>query len=84
MIVGLLGALLQLGRPEAMGAEVLLAAGVLAVALAVAAVLRTATAPEAASPVRARDGFAVVRVRLRASDPSAAGHHRARAPGATR
>ena len=84
MIVGLVGALLQLVRPEAMGAEVLLAAGMLAVALAVAAVLRTATAPKAASPGPATDGFAVLRVRLRASDPSAAGHRRARAPGATR
>jgi hypothetical protein len=84
MIAGLLSALVLLARPEAQGAEVLLAAGLLAAALTVAVVLRTASAARVAVPVPAMHGFAVLRVRLRASDPAAAGHRRARAPGTTR
>lgn len=81
MIVGLLSALALLGRPEAAGAEALLAAGILAAALAVVTVLRSASAPRVALPVPTTHRFAVLRVRLRASDPSAEGHRRARAPG---
>lgn len=84
MIAGLLSAFVVLVRPEAVGAEALLAAGLLAAALAVAVVLRTASAPLPVTAVAGTEGFAVLRVRLRASDPSAAGHRRARAPGTTR
>jgi hypothetical protein len=88
MIAGLLSALVLLVRPEAMGAgaqgaEVLLAAGLLAAALTVVAVLRSASAPRVALPVPATHGFSTLRVRLRASDPAAAGHRRARAPGSS-
>ena len=83
MIAGLLSALLLVVRPEAMGAEALLAAGLLAAVLAVAVVLRTVAAPRSAATQPAVAGFAALRVLLRASDPSAAGHRRARAPGAT-
>ncbi|GAA2754603.1 DUF6412 domain-containing protein [Amnibacterium kyonggiense] len=82
MIVGLVGALVALARPEAVGAELLLAAGLMAV-LAVVAVLRSISAPETGRALPAAHGFAVLRVLLRASDPSAEGHRRARAPGST-
>jgi hypothetical protein len=84
VIAGLLSALVLLARPEAMGAELLLTAGLLAGVLAIAAVLRSASAPRVVVPVPATHGFAMLRVRLRASDPAAAGHRRARAPGTTR
>ncbi len=84
MIAGLLSALTLLLRPEAMGAEVLLTAGLLAAALAVVAVLRTASVPQVGPPVPVLHRFASLRVRLRASDPSAEGHRRARAPGTKR
>jgi hypothetical protein len=80
VIVGLLGALLALARPDAVGAELLLAAGLMAV-LAVVAVLRSVSAPRTLLAPPTGDGFAVLRVLLRASDPSAEGHRRARAPG---
>ena len=83
MILGLLGALLPLLRPEAIGAEALLAAGLLAAVIAVAVVLRAVAAPRTVLPLPAEQGFAALRVLLRASDPSAPGHRRARAPGAT-
>ena len=84
MVAGLLSAFALLVRPDAVGAEVLLAAGLLAVALAVA-VLRRTTAPAAADAQPAPvDGFADLRVLLGASRPDAAGHRRARAPGRTR
>ncbi len=80
----MVASLLLLMRPEAVGAEALLAAGLLAAVLAIAVVLRTVVAlPTIAAPA-AGAGFATLRVLLRASDPSAAGHHRARAPGSTR
>jgi hypothetical protein len=84
MIAGPLSALLLLVRPDAMGAEVLLAAGLLAAVLAVAVVLRTVSTPSDALRVPATSGFATLRVLLRGSDPAAAGHRRARAPGTTR
>lgn len=84
MIAGLLSAFVVLLRPEAVGAEALLTAGLLAAVLAVVVVLRTASPRPVVAIVAGSDGFAVLRVRLRASDPSAAGHRRARAPGATR
>ena len=84
MIAGLLSALLLLVRPEAMGAEVLLAAGSARCGAAIAAVLRSASAPRVALPAPATHRFAALRVLLRASDPSAEGHRRARAPGTTR
>ncbi|MGT2424699.1 DUF6412 domain-containing protein [Amnibacterium kyonggiense] len=82
MIVGLLGALVALARPDAVGAELLLAAGLMAV-LAVVAVLRSVSAPRTSGVLPAAHGFAALRVLLRASDPSAEGHRRARAPGTT-
>jgi hypothetical protein len=84
MIAGPLSALLLLVRPEAVGAEALLAAGLLAAVLAVAVMLRAVPAPSALVPIAAGAGFAMLRVLLRASDPAAAGHCRARAPGSTR
>lgn len=84
MVAGLVSALLQLVRPEATGAEVLLAAGLIAAGLALAVVLRIVAGPRIAPPVPSAHGFAALRVRLRASDPSAAGHRRARAPGTAR
>jgi hypothetical protein len=81
VIVGLLSALVAFARPEAVGAELLLSAGLMAV-LAVVAVLRSVSSPRTAAPLPTSQGFAVLRVRLRASDPSAEGHRRARAPGA--
>lgn len=83
MTAGLLSALLLL-RPGATGAELLLAAGLVAAALAVVAVLRAVSAPRTAPPVPAQHGFAALRVLLRVSDPAAEGHRRARAPGTTR
>ena len=84
MIAGLLSAVVLLVRPEAMGAEVLLAAGLLAAALTVAVVLRATSAPSGVRLLPAATGFAELRVLLRVSDPAAAGHRRARAPGARR
>ena len=84
MIAGLVSALLVLVQPDAVGAEALLAAGALVAALAVVAVLRTIAAPEAVVAPRTRAEAAALRVLLRASDPDAAGHRRARAPGTTR
>jgi len=84
MIAGLLSALLLLARPEAVGAELLLAAGLVAVVLAVGVLLRTLRVPVAAQASGDLAGFAALRVRLRATDPAAAGHRRARAPGTTR
>jgi hypothetical protein len=79
-----LGGLLLVLRPEAVGAELLLAAGLVAVVFAVVALLRALHAPVGAVPPANISGFAELRVLLRASDPSAAGHRRARAPGTTR
>ncbi|RIX31156.1 DUF6412 domain-containing protein [Amnibacterium setariae] len=84
MIAGLLSAFVVLVQPDAVGAEALLAAGLLTAVLAVAVVLRTLRAPRAVLAAAAADGFADVRVLLRSSDPDAEGHPRARAPGATR
>lgn len=84
MVAGLLSALTLLLRPDAMGAEVVLAAGLLAAVLTVAVVLRTVAAPVGARLLPAATGFAELRVLLRVSDPAAAGHRRARAPGSTR
>ena len=81
MTAGLLSAFALLMRPGAMGTEVLLAAGLLAAALTIAVVVRNASAPRVALPAPARHRFAALRVLLRASDPSAEGHPRARAPG---
>jgi hypothetical protein len=84
VIAELLGRLLLAAQPEALGAELLLAAGVLAVVFAVVAllhVLRPAVGVGSAADVA---GFATLRVLLRMSDPAAAGHPRARAPGSTR
>jgi hypothetical protein len=78
-----LGRLLLLVHPEAMGAEAILAAGLLAAALAIAVVLRAVVASPTIAVPAAGEGFASLRVLLRASDPSAPGHRRARAPGAT-
>lgn len=83
MIAGLLSALL-LVRPEAVGAEALLAAGLVAAVLLVAVAIAAVAAPRAVGAVPAPTAFATLRVLLRASDPAAAGHHRARAPGAPR
>jgi hypothetical protein len=76
--------LLLVVQPEALGAEVLLAAGLLAAVLAIAVVLRTVSAPHLAVPAPAANAFSALRVLLRASDPAAAGHRRARAPGTSR
>lgn len=84
MIAELLGRLLLAVQPEALGAELLLAAGVLAVAFAVAALPRTLRVPTTIAIPADVAGFAALRVLLRASDPTAAGHRRARAPGTTR
>lgn len=84
MIAGLLSAFVVLARPEAVGAEALLAAGLLTALLAVAVVLRTAAAPRSATATPVPKGFAVLRVLLRASRPDAEGHRRARAPGTRR
>ncbi len=84
MITGLLGALAVLLRPDAAGAEVLLAAGLLAALLAVSVIARVSTTSAAVVTPAAVDGFAELRVLLRASRPDAAGHRRARAPGSTR
>lgn len=80
----MIAALLVLARPDGVGAEVLLAAGLLAAVLAIAAVLRATTAPRLVAAAPTAHGFAALRVLLRASDPSAAGHRRARAPDPTR
>ena len=84
MIAGLLSALAVLLRPEATGAEALLAAGLLAAVLAVAVVLAAAAAPRAAVADAPAADFPSVRVLLRATSPDAAGHPRARAPGTRR
>lgn len=84
MIAELLARLLLAVQPEALGAELLLAAGVLGVAFAVAALLRTVRVPTTIAIPADVAGFAALRVLLRASDPTAAGHRRARAPGTTR
>ena len=83
MIAGLLSALLLL-RPEAVGAEALLAAGLVAAVLLVAVALGAVAVAPATRTVPATSAFATLRVLLRASDPAAAGHHRARAPGTLR
>jgi hypothetical protein len=83
VIAGLPSVLLLL-RPDAQGAEVLLAAGFLAAALAVLVLLRTASTPIGVLVRPVTAGFAELRVLLRCSDPSAPGHRRARAPGTTR
>jgi hypothetical protein len=83
-MAGLLSALLVVVRPEAVGAEALLAAGLIAAVVAIAVVLRTVSAPRAAVALPTAGGFAALRVLLRASDPAAPGHRRARAPGTTR
>lgn len=80
----MIASLLLLLRPEAVGAEALLAAGLVAAVLALGVVLRAVVAPRVIMPIASATGFATLRVLLRASDPSAAGHHRARAPGSTR
>ncbi|WP_375406346.1 DUF6412 domain-containing protein [uncultured Amnibacterium sp.] len=80
----MIAGLLLLVRPEAVGAEALLAAGLLAAVLAIAVVLRTVSAPRVVVPIPSATGFATLRVLLRVSDPAAAGHRRARAPGSTR
>jgi hypothetical protein len=84
VIAEVLGRLLLAVRPEAVGAELLLAAGLVAVVLAVGAILRALRVPEPAHAPAGAAGFAELRVLLRASDPAAAGHRRARAPGTTR
>ena len=76
--------LLLLARPEAVGAELVLTAGLIAVVLAVGVLLRTLRVPVAAQASGDPAGFATLRVLLRATDPAAAGHRRARAPGTSR
>lgn len=75
----LVAALLPVVLPEVGAATLLVVAAVALVAL-VAAVLRLGA--DVTSTRRAARRFAEVRVLLRASDPDAAGHRRARAPGA--
>jgi hypothetical protein len=84
VIAGLLSALAVLAGPQAVSAESLLAAGLVTALLAVVVVLRTASAPRSAPSSTAAADFPSLRVLLRASDPSAAGHRKARAPGTTR
>lgn len=84
MIAGLLGGLLALLRPGAGVGEAVLVVGLVAAVLAVLAVVRAIEVPATALRDDDGHGFAQLRVLLRVSDPDAAGHSRARAPGATR
>ena len=83
MFAGLLATILVLVQPDAIGAEALIAAALIATVVAISIALQPAGGlrPEAAA--RVLNGFADLRVLLRANDPDAEGHRRARAPGTT-
>lgn len=86
MILELLGRLAQLLllRADLGGPEALLVAVVALLAVAVLVVV-VATSPRSTGALVAeRSGFALRRPLLRATEPSAPGHSRARAPGAAR
>lgn len=84
MFAGLLGTMLVLVQPQATGAEILIVAALTATAMAILVTLRPVATLRPGTTGAALDGFADLRVLLRASDPDAEGHRRARAPGATR
>lgn len=84
--MGLLEMLCRVAGQFAMQPDVALGAGLLlaaAVVVVFAAGLLVAAPAASASAALRVDRFARVRVLLRSSDPSAAGHRRSRAPGGT-
>ena len=83
MFAGLLATILVIVQPDASGAEALLAAALIATVVAISIALQPTGGVRAEAAARSADGFADLRVLLRADDPDAEGHRRARAPGMT-
>jgi hypothetical protein len=86
IVVELLGRLapLLLLRADLGASEALLVAAVAVLAVAVLVVVVSSVRRSDGALAIERDGFVERRPLLRATEPSAAGHSRARAPGATR
>jgi hypothetical protein len=81
MFAGLLATILVLVQPDAIGFEALIAAALIATVVAISMALQPAGGLRLEAATRILNGFADLRVLLRADDPDAEGHRRARAPG---
>ncbi|MFD1722649.1 hypothetical protein [Amnibacterium endophyticum] len=84
MVLEVLARTLPLVGADGTAVEMLLAGAVVVVLLSAAVLLHVVRVPVAAQVAAPADGFARLRVLLRATDPAAPGHVRTRAPAPTR